>query len=120
MTGKLRNLVTISTLVGITAVAFAQVTTSEPTLDERVAALEMIVARLEARLALNSALDDTSGERGTMSTRVAALERSLDRLLGDVQRVDRQADAALREAMQARRDAMTAQQLARDAANRLR
>jgi hypothetical protein len=120
MTGKLRNLITVSILVSAAWTVGAQDQQSEPTLEDRLAALEMTVTRLEARLDLNRTFDDTSGERVTMSSRVTALERSLDRLLGDIQRVERQSDTAFREAMQARRDALTAQQLARDAANRLR
>jgi hypothetical protein len=120
MTGKLRNLITVSILVSAAWTVGAQDQQSEPTLEDRLAALEMTVTRLEARLDLNRTFDDTSGERVTMSSRVTALERSFDRLLGDIQRVERQSDTAFREAMQARRDALTAQQLARDAANRLR
>jgi hypothetical protein len=96
---------------------------SEPTLAERVAQLQRDVATLDTRLALRGTLDPGSAvDRGAAATaaRVEQLEQALERLTAELQRVERQSDAALREAIQARREATAAQQIARDAASRLR
>jgi hypothetical protein len=84
--------------------------------------LERNVATLETRFGLDSARPPTfGGETGTaLAARVDTLERSLERLVVDLQRVERLADSAAREAAQARRDATAAQQAARDAAMRAR
>jgi len=85
-----------------------------PTLDERVGALERELASLGTRFELrNSAVPSALG--GTLEPRVADLERTLDRLAVDLQRVERQADSAFREASDARREAMNASRDARDA-----
>jgi hypothetical protein len=85
------------------------------TMEERVAALESGLATIETRFGLErSRPPDIGGESGlAIAGRVAALERSLDRLATDVQRIERVADAAARDAASAQRDAMEARQLAR-------
>jgi hypothetical protein len=102
------------------ALAFAQ--PRPPTTEERVTALESALATLETRFGLESSRQPTvGGESGlAIQSRVTTLERSLERLAVDIQRVERLADTAVRDAAAAQRDAMTAQQIARDAAMRVR
>jgi hypothetical protein len=112
-------------VVGLALVALgaAQEPLRAPTLQERVAALEASVATIETRFGIESARprDLGIGESGAaLAGRVDALERSLERLVGDMRRVEQLADSAAREAAQARRDATAAQQAARDAAMRAR
>ena len=85
------------------------------TVEERVAALESSLATLETRFGLErSRPADIGGETGlALAGRVTALERSLDRLATDVQRIQRVAEAAARDAASAQRDAMEARQAAR-------
>jgi hypothetical protein len=100
------------------ALSFLTVAASQApprTLEERVAALESGLATMETRFGLErSRPPDIGGESGlALAGRVTALERSLDRLAADVQRIERVADAAARDAASAQRDAMEARQLAR-------
>jgi hypothetical protein len=88
-----------------------------PTLDERVGVLERGFASLTTRFELRDAAVP-SAPGGALEPRIAAVERSLERLVFDLQRVERQADNALREAGDARREAMNAERAARDAAMR--
>jgi hypothetical protein len=85
-----------------------------PTLEERVTALESSVATLDTRLGLaRSRIGDDAGQTElALSGRIQALERLVDRLSVDLQRVQRTADDALRAADAAQR---TAEQAARDA-----
>ena len=85
------------------------------TINERVAALESGLATLETRFGLErNRSPDMGGESGlALAGRVTALERSLDRLATDVQRIERVADAAARDAASAQRDAMEGRQAAR-------
>jgi phage shock protein A len=102
----------------------AQQREAQPSLEDRVTALEHQLASLETRFEART----TPGVGGagepsrysSISIRVDQLERSLNRLTNDVQRAQRQADDALRAASQAQRDATAAEQLARQAANRIR
>jgi hypothetical protein len=94
-----------------------------PTLQERVTALEANVASIETRFGIQSARPSNlgTGESGlALAGRVDALERTLEQLARDVQRVQNLADNAARDAAQAQREAMAAQQAARDAAMRAR
>jgi hypothetical protein len=79
-----------------------------------VAALERSLASLDTRLGLErSRVGDDAGQTElALSGRIQALERTLDRLAVDLQRVQRTADDALRTADTAQR---TAEQAARDA-----
>ena len=123
MIGKLGDVtVAIAALLLISAIALAQEQEPERTLEERVTALEQAVASLDTRFGLRGSADALDGaDRGVaILTRVNELERSLNGLRADLERIARQSDTALREASQARRDAMTAQQLARDAMSRSR
>jgi proline dehydrogenase len=102
--------------LSLVVLAFGQNAQTPPrTTDERLAALESALATLETRFGLESTRQpNLGGETGVaLQARVNALERAVDRLTVDVQRVDRVADAAAR-------DAMAAQQAARDAALRAR
>lgn len=85
-----------------------------PTLDERVAALEASVATLDTRLERErTRVGDNPGQTDlALSGRVQALERNLERLTTDMQRVQRMAEDASRAASAAQR---TAEQAARDA-----
>ena len=85
-----------------------------PTLEERVAALEAGLATLDTRLELERThVGDNPGQTDlALSGRVQALERNLDRLTTDMQRVQRVAEDAARTASAAQR---TAEQAARDA-----
>ncbi|HET7924362.1 MAG TPA: alanine-zipper protein [Rhodanobacteraceae bacterium] len=85
-----------------------------PTLEERVMALEASVATLDTRLELErSRAGSTTGQTDlALAGRVQALERKLERLTTDVQRVQRMAEDAARAASAAQR---TADQAARDA-----
>jgi hypothetical protein len=109
--------------LALVTLATAQEPLQGPTLQERVAALEANVATIETRFGIESTRPRNlgNGETGVaLAGRVDALERSLQRLAGDLMRVEQLADNAAREAAQARRDATTAQQAARDAALRTR
>ena len=94
---------------------------AEPTaIEQRLAALEAAVATLDTRLALEVTRPRGGDTDIGLEGRVLALERSLDRLTTDVQRVERLADNAARAAGDAQRAAMRAEQAARDAALRSR
>jgi len=85
-----------------------------PTLEERVTALEASIATLDTRLERERTHDgDNAGQTDlALSGRVQALERNLERLTTDMQRVERMAEVAARAANAAQR---TAEQAARDA-----
>lgn len=85
-----------------------------PTLEERVTALEASVATLDTRLERErTRVGDNPGQTDlALAGRVQALERNLERLTTDVQRVQRLAEDAARAANAAQR---TAEQAARDA-----
>jgi hypothetical protein len=85
-----------------------------PTLEERVRALETSVATLDTRLELGrTRVGDNPGQTDlALSGRVQTLERNLERLTIDMQRVERMAEDAARAANAAQR---TAEQAARDA-----
>ncbi len=119
MPTTLRYLTTGAALC-VLAMAAAQEPLRAPTLQERVATLEVAVAGIETRFGVQSARPaDIGAESGVaLAGRLTALENALDRLTNDLQRVDRLADGAVREAAQARREATAAQQAARDAALR--
>ncbi len=108
--------------LGVLALTNAQEPLRAPTLEERIVALEKGLATIETRFGIQSTrLPDLGGESAAgLAARVAAVERSVERLATDLQRVDRLADTAARDAAQARRDATAAQQAARDAAMRTR
>lgn len=90
------------------------------TLAERVAALERQVARLDTRTGIESATRPAvTVQAGNLVARIDALERSVASLGAYLDRVQRQADDALRAATQAQRDAQAAQQTARDVAMRV-
>jgi hypothetical protein len=88
-----------------------------PTLEERVTALESSIATLDTRLERErTRIGDNPGQTDlALSGRVQALERNLERLTVDMQRVERMAEDATRAANAAQR---TAEQAARDALRR--
>jgi hypothetical protein len=100
----------------LTAWAFAQQPRT-PTLEERVTALESSIATLDTRLERErTRVGDNPGQTDIgLSGRVQTLERNLDRLMTDLQRVERTAEDAARTANAAQR---TAEQAARDALRR--
>jgi hypothetical protein len=101
--------------------AHAQAAPAAPTtIEQRLGALEKAVATLDTQLSLEIARPDAGGVNMSLEARVAALERTVDRLATDVQRAERLADSAARAASDAQRDAMRAEQSARDAAMRSR
>jgi len=85
-----------------------------PTLEERVTALEANIATLDTRLERERThVGDNAGQTDlALSGRVQALERNLERLTTDMQRIQRMAEDAARAANAAQR---TAEQAARDA-----
>lgn len=106
----------------LSALAWAAAQPPPRTIEERITSLETAVATLDTRLGLESSRQpNIGGESGlALQGRVTALERNLERLAADVQRVSRVAEQAARDAASAQRDAMAAQQAARDAAMRAR
>jgi hypothetical protein len=98
------------------ALAYAQ-PPPQPSIDERVAALEREVARIGTRTQLHESTASTDPSIA-LSGRLDQLERTVGRLSSDLQRIERQADNALRNAAAAQRTAEDAQRLARDAALR--
>jgi len=92
------------------------------TIDERLAAVEAGLATLDTRLGLATARpQDNAGQSdAALAGRITTLERELDRLTVDIQRVERLADSAVRAASDAQRAATSAEQAARDAAMRIR
>jgi outer membrane murein-binding lipoprotein Lpp len=89
--------------------------------EQRLAALEAAAAgletRLDARTSFGGAGSLASADRGIeVTTRLTALEQRVDALVADIRRLERQIDAALRQAGAAEREAARATGLARDAA----
>ena len=85
-----RYSMTITALAAV-ALGAAQEPLRAPTLQERVAALETAVATIETRFGLESARPGNlgTGESGqALAGRVDALQRSVERLSGDIQRVE--------------------------------
>jgi hypothetical protein len=114
----IRTIGGLLTVLVLLAPAFAQPPPKPPTLEERVTALEKGLASVSTRLGLRESLAPTGASDAGLAARVATLERTVDRLATDLQRIAIQADNAARDASQARSDAMAAQQIARDAALR--
>jgi hypothetical protein len=122
------NTIVRSLAVGMTVVALAWTTLAQdppaesPTIEQRLAAVEAAVARLDTRLALAITRpgEDAGQTEVALAARVMALERSVERLTADLERAERLADNAARAAGDAQREATRAQQAARDAATRAR
>jgi hypothetical protein len=97
-------------------------TTPPTTIEQRLAALESAVAKLDTQLALEISRPSAAGGGSpiALESRVMSLERTVERLVTDVQRAERLAESASRAASDAQRDAMRAEQAARDAAMRSR
>jgi hypothetical protein len=117
------GLATTLVALGMVTTAAPQEPLRAPTLQERVVHLEAAVATLETRTGVQSARPADLGIGETalgLAGRVDALERALERLAADVQRIERAVDNAARDAADARREAGAAQQAARDAAMRSR
>jgi hypothetical protein len=109
------------TVLLATCGAHAQERPAAPTtIEQRLGTLERAVATLDTQLSLEIARPDAGGANMSLEARVAALERTVDRLATDVQRAERLADSAARAASDAQRDALRAEQSARDAAMRNR
>jgi len=91
------------------------------TIEQRLAALESAVATVDTRLARETTRPGAAAESDlSLSARITAVERALERLTLDVQRAERLADSAARAASDAQRDASQARQDARDAVMRSR
>lgn len=101
-------------------IGYAQNQESELTIEQRVGTLESVTASLETRLNARTSFGAgslASSDRGIeVTTRLDALERRVDGLQADLRRLERQAEAALRLAGEAQREAARATGLARDAA----
>jgi TolA-binding protein len=107
--------------ITLACLSFAQQQRPEgPTLDERLTALEAGLARLDTRLGLATTRPPDSAGQSELAARITELERTVERLATDLQRVDRLADNAARGAYEAQRTATSAEQAARDAALRAR
>lgn len=111
-------------LLSALSAGYAQDQEQELTVEERVAQLESQVARLETQL-----LTRTTSGAGSLArdnpaldatARIDELERRLESLTFEVQRLAQQLDMAEREASDARRTAMAAERAARDALLRSR
>lgn len=121
---RMTGLLTVILLPWLCLTAVLAQDEDEPTLEERVAALERGLASLETRFQVSpaavpgaiSSIDTTRN----LASQLMDLQREVERLRGDIQRVERKADAAQREAAGAERDALNAERIARDAANRVR
>jgi len=105
------------TAASLVVVALAQQPRGQqpgPTVEERVSALEASLASLDTRLQLERTRvgDDAGQNELALAGRVQNLERLVERLTIDVQRVQRTADDAARAAGAAQR---TAEQAQRDA-----
>lgn len=112
-------------LGGASAVLFCLAALAQPpqrSVEERLSTLERQLASLQTQFGVRSTIPREPPESAiraqAVSGRVDQLERRLEALTADVKRIDQQADAAMREAFQAQRRAMLAEQLARDAASR--
>ena len=109
--------------LGVLALTKAQEPLRAPTLEERICD-----ARAEASppwrhaSAFRARACRTSAARAppALVARVDAVERSIERLANDLQRVDRLADTAARDAAQARRDATLRSKLSDAAAREIR
>ena len=113
----------VTAAIAVACVALAQEPRpAGPTIDERLAALEAGIARLDTRLGLATTRpQDSAGQSDlALAARVTELERAVERLASDIQRVERLADGATRAASDAQRTATSAEQSARDAAMRAR
>lgn len=89
-----------------------------PTLEQRVAALEREVARLDTRLD-NRTIgrgQPGAGDVSVLVRRIDQLERSIGMLRSDVARIERSAEAAQRIASDAQRRAAAAENAARSGA----
>lgn len=124
MIGKLTGLWLLAASFAC-APAFAQQQPKQQrTVAQRLSALEHQVASLETRLGVRTAPGAPSSaefsvRNWTTAQRIAQLEQRLNSLTVDINRIQRQTEAALRAANQAQRDAMYAQQMARDNASRI-
>jgi hypothetical protein len=100
---------------GLCVLTLALAQPRERTIEERVGALESGLASLETRFGVQSTRPDNLGGGSDLAAalRITALERSLERVEADLQRVRNLAETAAREAADAR-------QAARDAAMRTR
>jgi hypothetical protein len=112
-------------LIGVTVALACGAFAQEPapqTIEQRIAALEAGLATLDTRLGLEAARprDGAPPSDAALAARIAGLERALERLTADVQRIERLADGAARAASAAERMAVAAQQAARDASLRAR
>lgn len=118
-----RTFAAASTVAALVSATHAQDAPSEqPTVEQRLEALETAVATLDTQLALERTRpgDDPGLTEAALSAKVTALERAVERLTADLQRAERLADNASRAAGDAQRQAMRAEQAARDAAMRAR
>ena len=111
----------LAVLAALAAAPVIAQVTLERTIEDRVLALETAVADLDSSVqsGLTRSLTGTVQDN-TLARRVADLEIRLDRLVIDLQRVERAADQAMSEATQARREATNAERVARDASMRVR
>ena len=93
----------------------------QPTIEERVAALERGLASVTTRFELReAAVAPTPTTGAALESRLSGVERALERMQLDLQRVERAADNAQRAADSATRDAADARRVAQDAALRAR
>ena len=86
--------------LAVSSFAGAQQPANEPTTEERVVALERALADLDKRVQGrgSAAPGALASSDVALAGRIEQLERAVDRFSGDLQRVERQADNALREA----------------------
>jgi phage shock protein A len=112
----------LATSIGAHGQETGRVDPQPATLEERVEALERLVASLDTRL---EARTTGARERGglpetLLAQRIEQLERTVAAIRSDIQRIERTAELATRAASDAQRTAAAAERAARDAASRIR
>lgn len=100
---------------------YAQESDSSDTLEERLAAIERELASLDTRLEARTAVGTPLGPPDlAMTKRLVRLEQQLAALSADLRRLDQQIQTAMRDANEARREAVEAARLAREVNSRVR
>jgi len=115
---------TLAVTLGALTLAFGQSEEPAMTVEDRVIALERMVANLDNLLHIRT---DTAGgppdrvnRDFNVDRRIGEVERRVQQIEYELQNLGQQIADASRTASQAQNDAQIAQQLARDAASRIR
>ena len=117
-------------LLGLQPIVFGQNTQQTPaqnaqrgpTVEQRVAQLELTISMLQTELRRRtdvSGPDDRMSRDMNLDNRLRDIERQVQQVNNSVMELQRQLGDAMRAASQAQNDAMLAQQIARDAQSRI-